>query len=173
MKIRFKKVAVAALTIIGLMGNSLATHAYVHNNYPFSSVGSLKFYAASDLNYDFTSIMEEYTKKWNGIAGVRLSRTNDPSSCNIYQSFYNSDNGTYGVCDPVTSGYKKITYYRSFLGTTTSNRQETVVHEVGHALGLAHTQKSNDSIAVMRQYGFNGKAYLLSDDINGLNALYK
>ena len=46
------------------------------------------------------------------------------------------------------------------------------MHEVGHALGLSHTQASNNSISVMRETGFNGKAYPLSDDIAGISAIY-
>lgn len=61
--------------------------------------------------------------------------------------------------------------WRTELNST--KRKETAVHEVGHALGLAHTQKKNDSKSVMRQYGFNNKDKPLSDDYAGLNKIYK
>lgn len=155
-----------------LMSSEKTVHAYVFNGYPYSSVGNLSFYAASDSSYDFTSMMDTYTKKWNGIAGISWSKTSSPSSCDLHQSVYNSDNGTYGVCTYVSKSYKKIVYYKSFLGTTTTRKQETIVHEVGHSLGLSHTQSSNESNSVMRALGFNDKPYPLSDDKNGLNALY-
>ena len=43
----------------------------------------------------------------------------------------------------------------------------------GHAVGLAHTQPSNNLISVMREFNFNGKAYPLSDDKKGIAAIYK
>ena len=51
-------------------------------------------------------------------------------------------------------------------------RYETIVHEVGHCLGLSHCQYIKNSISVMREYGFNNKAYPLSDDIQGISYIY-
>lgn len=56
--------------------------------------------------------------------------------------------------------------------STATKRKETVVHEVGHELGLAHTQESNILISVMRTSGFNSKAYPLSDDKAGIAKKY-
>ena len=65
-----------------------------------------------------------------------------------------------------------LTYYKTFKNASSIVQQETVVHEFGHALGLGHTQTSNESKSVMRALGFNKKAYPLSDDINGIKAKY-
>ena len=51
-------------------------------------------------------------------------------------------------------------------------KRETVVQEVGHALGLAHCQEEKNGVSVMRRLGFNGKAKPLSDDIAGIRELY-
>lgn len=68
--------------------------------------------------------------------------------------------------------FRRIIYYKSFKSLSAANKRETVVHEVGHTIGLSHTQQRNNSISVMRDYRFNGKAYPLSDDKKGINAKY-
>ena len=62
--------------------------------------------------------------------------------------------------------------YKSWKGLDQTRRRETAVHEVGHALGLDHTQTKNNSISVMRTKGFNDKDWPLQDDIDGIKALY-
>lgn len=80
-------------------------------------------------------------------------------------------NGAYATCYHNTS-FHTITLYNSYTSASPENRAETIVHEVGHALGLAHCQTEKNDISVMRTYGFNNKAYPLSDDIEGITALY-
>lgn len=95
------------------------------------------------------------------------------SNQNIY--FYgdlNVDNGTYATCYHNSNDSHTITYYNAFTKATSVERNETIVHEVGHALGLAHCQAGDESISVMRATGFNYKAYPLSDDISGISAIY-
>jgi len=52
-------------------------------------------------------------------------------------------------------------------------RKETAVHEVGHALGLAHTQAKNNLNSVMRAREFNYIDKPMSDDYAGINKIYK
>ena len=68
--------------------------------------------------------------------------------------------------------WKTITLYKMFLDLNTVQKQETIVHEFGHAFGLDHCQFLKQSKSVMRATGFNKKAYPLSDDIAGIAALY-
>ncbi len=65
-----------------------------------------------------------------------------------------------------------IVFYSLWQTATDVKKNETIVHEFGHAVGLAHTQAGNESISVMREYGFNEKAYPLSDDKAGITAIY-
>lgn len=67
---------------------------------------------------------------------------------------------------------KSITLYKMFLDLNTVQKKETIVHEFGHTLGLDHCQLLKNRKSVMRETGFNNKAYPLSDDIAGISALY-
>ena len=112
-------------------------------------------------------------EKWTYTGGkVFLSEYTGSGTVNIYQGFVDTDNGTYGVCYYNTSRESDIRYYRLFKNASPAVRNETVVHEVGHAIGLRHTQTVNDANAVMREFGFNNIAAPLSDDKAGINAKY-
>lgn len=84
---------------------------------------------------------------------------------------YYSDN-VLGSYETTTSKGTKITFYADMGELSTTKKKETIVHEVGHTLGLDHTQESNNSKAVMRALDFNDKAYLLQDDKDGIDSLY-
>ena len=83
-----------------------------------------------------------------------------------------SSNASQNVFFSASTDCHSITFYKSFETTTAARKNETIVHEMGHVLGLDHCQTSKNSISVMRKTGFNGKAYPLSDDISGISAIY-
>ncbi|WP_418301115.1 hypothetical protein [Lysinibacillus fusiformis] len=100
-----------------------------------------------------------FTKKVPTASGVEASiEYLDKYNGNIYgQSFGNG----------------RITIYKKWrVELDSTQRTETIVHEVGHEAGLAHTQEKNDEIAVMRRLGFNNKAYPLKDDKAGIAKKY-
>lgn len=113
-----------------------------------------------------------YYSKWTSTR-IKFATFNNGLSSDIVSSVVNTDNGTYGVTTPKGIGKFTIVYYRDFINTSLAWQRETVVHEVGHALGLGHTQTANESKSVMRAQKFNNKAYPLSDDIAGIKAIYK
>lgn len=92
---------------------------------------------------------------------------------NVNLDYVNSNYGdAYATHRNGSSTLSNITFYKSWKSLSQIKRRETAVHEVGHALGLDHTQTKNNSISVMRKRGFNNKDYPLKDDLNGINAIY-
>lgn len=112
-----------------------------------------------------------YAKTWNIYSALHLVESN-PATAKILASIGDGNNGDYGVTYHLGSK-QLIVFYPLWLNTTVGNQNETIVHEFGHAVGLAHCDAKDNSISVMRQYGFNQNAFPLSDDRAGIRALYK
>lgn len=75
-----------------------------------------------------------------------------------------------GLTFATTYSSGKIVFYRDTMDKMTSTqRQATMTHELGHALGLDHVTASN---SIMRQ-GYKNFTNLSSDDKKGYDAAYK
>lgn len=145
--------------------------AYVKNGQKLSNPQNVKYCIGSFAGAYATDIIN-YTKKWQDYcAEITVSQVT--SGQNIYfMAEPNVNNGNYAVCYHHSNDSHTITFYDTFANASTSEKRETIVHEVGHALGLSHCQAAKESISVMRALGFNNKAYPLSDDIAGISNIY-
>lgn len=170
-----KKLKVSILSLLAMFVLSLVfpteAKAYVlwGNFYP--PTFQPQYFLDSSLSPYSSSTSAVTTWNYSG-SPVTLKKVNQGSLAHIYMSFQNTSNGTYGITYQKSGGNSSIAFYNSFKNATLLQQREVVVHEVGHSLGLDHTQSSNNSISVMRAVGFNGKAYPLSDDKAGIKARF-
>ncbi|MEK5486716.1 matrixin family metalloprotease [Lysinibacillus sp. FSL M8-0355] len=123
-----------------------------------------------DMGYK-QDILRGFTA-WHSANKVKFTKEVSVSG-NVNVDYVNSNYGdAYATHRNGSSTLSNITMYKSWKGLDQTRRRETAVHEVGHALGLDHTQTKNNSISVMRTKGFNDKDWPLQDDIDGIKALY-
>lgn len=148
----------------------IETNAYRLNNYKLDNPDDVRF-TVSTIASQYYELFANGLDAWEDKCSP-ISVSNTPGNNIYFYSETSVDNGTYAVCRHYNNNSHRIAVYAAFLELSTAERNETVVHEIGHALGLAHCETSKNNISVMRATEFNGKAYPLSDDIQGINALY-
>lgn len=171
MKKQLKPIIVAILTIAVAFQSTQNVYAYKTNGYKVTNPSNVLIYANASTN-TWAGSISTYAKKWNSCSEITVNAGTSGNAVINYYGDYNTNNGTYGVTVHTSSSTSSITFYYAFTQTTNINRYETIVHETGHALGLAHCEESKNSISVMRETGFNGKAEPLSDDIAGISYIY-
>lgn len=145
--------------------------AYQFTGYVMSNPSNVKYLISTTVG-GYSADTVNYIQQWeNKCSEIGISVVD--SGENIY--FYGDldvQRGAYAVTKISRDNYAVITYYQEITTLNATQRRETIVHEVGHALGLNHCEASKKSVAVMRAEDFNNKPYPLSDDISGIKALY-
>lgn len=161
------------LLILTFSLNSATSYAYVLNGVTIPNPMAGKYYLSSTLAQNST-LFQNALLQWNDLNEIYIYADYTNPDISLYAD-YLVDNGTYGIASSrYNSGTWNTTikFYNLFLNASTIVKEETVVHEVGHALGLGHCQAAKNTVSVMRETGFNYKAYPLSDDIQGISVLY-
>ena len=166
---RLVRIGIAViLTMVLFVSTVSISNAYVLSpGWKLPIHDNIGVYSPSDLS-DVT--IKSNVNKWDTYTG-RVSFSFSAISAQIkFLDNRSLDNGTYATTFLRSGANKDIIIYKSFKSLSTVRKNETIVHEAGHALGLGHSDKTTTS--VMRATGFNDKAYPLSDDIAGIKALY-
>lgn len=146
-------------------------NAYVFNGYKLTNPRDVKIYLG--YNTSGYNIMT-YAKKWQTYCPqVKIKNLKTKRNANIWvMGSPKVNNGTYAITYHNSNNVHGVVLYKDFYNAGVGIRNETIVHEIGHALGLAHTQSSKNSKSVMRATGFNNNAKPLSDDRAGIKKLY-
>ncbi|MED3655155.1 matrixin family metalloprotease [Heyndrickxia sporothermodurans] len=158
-----------------ILSNNVA-NAYVISDWKKQSrpKGLLYNIHSSVSDAGFSSYASNGAKAWNASSKIEFVGTSSqPGLSDVYFTFSNVTTDDYATAyGSKSSSQVRITFWKDFKGLSATRKTETAVHEVGHALGLDHTQKANNSISVMRKTGFNDKKTPLSDDWAGINKIY-
>lgn len=169
-KIR-KLICYLCVISLTLCHSSIEVGAFQLNGWKLSKPTNVRCYVTSNTQgyissiYSFASIWSSYCKEVKFVSvGAQGNITIDGN--------LGVDNGTYAVCKHNSNDSHTITLYYGYTTASSVEQHETIVHEVGHALGLAHCETVNNENSVMRALGFNNKPYPLSDDREGISHLY-
>jgi predicted Zn-dependent protease len=114
---------------------------------------------------------------------IYMTMSSNPQWITVQANNYGStgqDGVSYLICDQITGAFGPgttsnwNTYYTD--GYSSAARQSVMVHELGHAIGLAHTGGSPCSIPIMypssERYSSCGYINPQQDDVNGVNYIY-
>ncbi|MET7619277.1 matrixin family metalloprotease [Streptomyces sp. NPDC005408] len=185
--------AALAVTAAAVVIPATPAAAYNLNGCKFST-GTLKWQDATSTSA-YASAAQNAVTAWNSTstqfnlnkvtsgANIRVANGNFGATWNGYQFVgvtLDTSQGSGLDCSGGTWDTTMVTwwndYYTKSYGAT--KRQAIMVHELGHALGLAHTNGSSCSnVAVMDtdiDYWADACSFWKprQDDINGANALY-
>lgn len=115
-----------------------------------------------------------YMTEWNKSIGVWEDYKPGvirPDSTWVIEDVKISDYEEESSTMAVTSGAGTIKFNDyHFKGMTADQRQKTMMHELGHALGLDENNGVSNSIMCQ---GKRAQTYLIQDDKNGYDAAYK
>ena len=170
MKLKFCSVAMV-LVVMLLVSGTCETSAYVLKDDWTLSNPSNVTYSIGSMAGQYGTMISNYSETWETYCNEIVIAPAYGEETIYFSSEPNYNNGTYGVTYYYSDSCT-IIFYQSFAQATSIVQYETIVHEVGHALGLKHCQTEKEDISVMRELGFNGKPYPLEDDIEGIAAKY-
>ncbi len=165
------KKMVFLFTFLFVLYSTVSIQAYRFNDWTLTNPQDVKFLISTTVG-SYSTMVTTCTKKWEACPEIKVRAVEGEHNIYFYAR-YDMDSGAYAIARHYSNDSHTVTLYRRFHQELSNvEQQETVVHEVGHCLGLAHCEEENNTISVMREKGFNNKPYPLSDDKQGIAAKY-
>lgn len=166
---------------------SFSAKAYVLNQAYWPKPNSLTYFVSSTVvNQNYQGYADHGAIAWNSSSKIQVSKsataTLDGTKTQIVMSdvdlgdvvatgkTYKSD-GSQCIAGWNCQAYSgKITIHKpGFQGLTSAQKYETMTHEMGHILGLAHEDYLT---SIMLSKGWINKSIPQTDDWNGINVIY-
>lgn len=167
----FNRIVHFVMVLLLFLSCCTSVHAYQFNGWVLDNPSNVKVDISSTISAyrDMIIVCYETWETYCPEIGVTSSSTN--YNVNFYCEL-DTYIEAYAVTYHHSDNSHSICIYADFLELNTTRKKETIVHKFGHALGLAHCETTKNTVSVMRETGFNDKAYPLSDDIAGIAKLY-
>jgi len=180
-----KKMLLALLVILPFWSSN--AFAYELEGGHYRNPTKLKYWIDSSVsNAGYAARAEYGSEAFDSSALIGTVKTSDPSAAN-YKWWASNTNAGEVVADTINYNvnwlgqvtacwsctYDKSQiriYLPSFKTLSWVQTRETAAHEVGHALGLDHEDRTKPSL--MQSEGFLNNEYPQKDDWNGINAIY-
>jgi hypothetical protein len=165
---RRKVITPVLLALLIMMYMATPSYAYTFdpNNPKYNDPLTVSVYISSSvpISDDVVSVYDN----WDYMSEIQTYRSYDLDYAEAYFTYSSVDSGPYASCGSSGLDWKQITIRPKWKTLSTTLRQETIAHEMGHAWGLGHVVDN----AIMREYGFMNNAYPWFDDENGIRELY-
>lgn len=165
-KINLRKIGVVCCAVactFSFFSNRQISYAKAYiNSWNLVDIGKHLDY---DGNSSYMSYVKKGASKWNSYKSGVIRADSWKVLEDVYVSDINKANGATGV----TYSTGKIELNKYYLKNSSSNEiQNTVTHELGHALGLAHSTSGN-----IMYYSQTSRVSLGSNDKDSYDAAYK
>ena len=171
------RIGMACFLAISFFNCNVLSYAYTKTGYKFDEPRKIKFFIASNASA-YARMFRNTVPTWGSyVTQVSLKETVAERDGNIKLYYGTTGRSVYGVTVRIDRNHYKITFTEYFAKLSTNNKKrEVILHEVGHALGLDHTQKGNYGVSIMWNgedgNHFHNVAYPLSDDVRGMTSIY-
>ena len=166
-----RKVHVFLIAIILTFCFSFRTYAYEYNGWVFSNPLNIT-YSISSSAAPYINNISSYSTKWNNMPEINISLSENGNGNIVFTGDFATNTGAYAITYHYSNTSHYICLYMDFSSLSEVRKNETIVHEVGHALGLAHCAVAYNNISVMRATGFNDIAAPLMYDGYSIANLY-